>query len=163
MELLYTPRGAEAIFDGEPLGKTRQHYLDLMLAARPGVRLGPASIYVMLGGGLSLLMSASQVNASGGTEELTDVLRRIDVALLAGAGIALHLPRRGSGPFRLGTVFLEARHDRGLIDTDAVNGGFKNRTSSLMLGLSFALGSKTAPPPARSDPPAPATAGGAGE
>jgi hypothetical protein len=63
------------------------------------------------------------------------------VALLAGAGIALHLPRRGLGPFHLGSVFLEARHDRGLIGTDTV-GGFKNRSSSLLLGLSFVLGAR---------------------
>jgi hypothetical protein len=86
-------------------------------------------------------------------EDITSDLRRIDVALLAGAGIALHLPLQELGPFQLGTVFLEARHDMGLIDTDPVNGGFKNRTSSLMLGLSLLVGGS----------PSPATAAGSAD
>jgi opacity protein-like surface antigen len=118
------------------VGKTRSHDIDLMVAARPGIRLGRVSLYLLLGGGLNVLLDASQVNSSGGGEDLNDDLRKYDLALLAGVGGALHLPR---GPARLGTVFLEARHDRGLLDTDLTNGGFKNRTSSLMLGLSFAL------------------------
>jgi hypothetical protein len=143
IELLYTPRGAEASIEGEPLGRTRQHYLDIVLAARPEIRLGRASVYVLLGGSLDLLVSASQVNAAGGGEELTDVLHRVDVALLVGAGAAWHLPRQELGPFRLGTIFLELRHDHGLLDTDPINGGFKNRASSLMLGLSFRAGAST--------------------
>ncbi|HEX7839957.1 MAG TPA: hypothetical protein VF469_20915, partial [Kofleriaceae bacterium] len=71
---------------------------------------------------------------------------RIDVALLGGAGVALQLPDHTVGPFHLGAVFLEARHDIGLFDTDAMVGGFRNRTSSLMLGLSLAVGGE--PPPA---------------
>lgn len=160
MELLYTPRGARAIFEGEVLGRSRQHYIDLTIAARPEVRFGPASGYLLLGGGLNLLVSARKENAFGASQDITGDLRRINMALLVGAGVALHLPRRGPDSFRLGTVFLEARHDRGLIDTDAVNGGFKTRTSSLMLGLSFALGAgegTTRPksPPVPSDPPSP--------
>lgn len=136
MDLLYTPRGSETVFQGMWVGKTRKHYIDLMVAARPGIRRGRVSLYLLLGGGLNVLLDASQVNSSGGGEDLNDDLRKYDLALLAGAGVALHLPR---GPARLGAVFLEARHDRGLLDTDLTNGGFKNRTSSLMLGLSFAL------------------------
>lgn len=144
LELLYTPRGAEAILEGEYLGQVRLHYLDVMVAARPEVRLGPAGLYLLLGGGLNFLVSANKENASGAEQDITGDLHRIDVALLGGAGITLHLPRRELGPFHLGRVFLEARHDVGLLETDAVNGGYKNRTSSLMLGLSFEVG---APPP----------------
>lgn len=140
VDLLYTPRGSETVFQGMSLAKTRSHYVDLVLAARPGVQLGRVNLYILLGGGLNFLLSASQVDASGGGEELTDALHRLDVALVAGAGIALRLPR---GPARLGAVFLEGRHDHGLRDTDRINGGFKNRASSLMLGLSFTL---TSPP-----------------
>jgi hypothetical protein len=145
LELLYTPRGAEAILDGVYLGNVRLHYLDVMIAARPEVRLGPASLYFLLGGGLNLLVSASKENASGAEQDITGDLHRIDVALLGGAGFTLRLPRRELGPFRLGTVFLEARHDVGLLETDAVNGGYKNRTSSLMLGLSFVVGDRPSP------------------
>lgn len=139
MELLYTPRGAEVIFDGVYVGRSRERYLDLTLAARPGVRFGRASGYLLLGGGLNLLLSAEAEDITGAKRDITGDLRRIDVALLVGTGIALRLPRRQLGAVRLGAVFLEARHDRGLIDSDAVNGGFKNRTSSLMFGLSFVL------------------------
>lgn len=151
MELLYTPRGAEAKVDGQLIGKSREHYLDIVLAARPAARLGPASVYLLLGGGLNFLVSANQENAAGAKQDITGDLHRIDVALLGGAGVAVHLPHQEFGPFRLGTAFLEARHDIGLMDTDALNGGFKNRTSSLMLGLSFVLGTQS-PPSTRISP-----------
>lgn len=162
LDLLYTPRGADAVFGGMRLARSRQHYLDIMIAARPVVRLDRVSGYLLLGGGLSLLMSASKEEL-GVTVDITDDLRRVDVALLAGAGVAIHLPDRAPGSFRLGTVFLEARHDHGLIDSDAVNGGFKNRSSSLLLGLSLVLphGDETGrqvPSSARRDPPTPASA-----
>jgi hypothetical protein len=107
-----------------------------MVAARPGTRLGPADVYLLLGGGPSFLVSANKT-VSGTNQDITGDLHRVDVALLVGAGLALHLSQQASGPLHLGTVFLEARHDIGLLDTDAVNGGFKNRSSSLLLGLSF--------------------------
>ena len=88
----------------------------------------------MLGGGVNFLLNADLDNASGATEDITGDLRRYDVALLVGAGVALRLPSRGVGPLRLATVFLEARHDHGLLPADEVNDGLKNRTSSLMLG-----------------------------
>jgi hypothetical protein len=142
LELLYTQRGAEIVLDGMKEGESRSHYMDLVLAVRPGIRLGPADIYLLLGGSLSYLIVANK-SVSGMNQDITGDLHRIDVALLAGAGLALHLPRQDLGPLHLGTVFLEARHDIGLLDTDAVNGGYKNRSSSLMLGLSFILGAPT--------------------
>lgn len=145
MELLYTTRGAETILEGEYLGRSREHYFDLMVAARPEARLGWASVYLLLGGGLNLLVSANKDDAAGEGQDITGDLHRVDVALLGAAGVALHLPRHELGPVRLGTVFLEARHDIGLLDTDAVNGGFKNRTSSLMLGLSFVMAGSPSP------------------
>lgn len=159
IDLLYTPRGSEVFIEGELQGKARLHYLDVVVAARPEVRLGPASVYLLLGGGLDFLVSAYDENSQGARRYGTSGLHRVDVALLVGAGVALHLPRWGLGPVRIGTVFLEARHDRGLRDIDAFV-GFRNRTSSLMLGLSFALGSgagTTRPktPPVPSDPPCP--------
>jgi hypothetical protein len=64
----------------------------------------------------------------------------------------------------LGTVFLEARYDHGLLPAAAENDGIKNRTSSLMLGLSLTWsgGRATAQPspsaPSPGDPPVPAAA-----
>jgi hypothetical protein len=143
LELLYSPRGATARFEGEELGRARVHYVDLMISVRPGVRRGIASAYLLVGGGLSLLSSANREDASGPPVDITGGLRRVDVTLLAAAGAALHLPPKELGPFHLATVFIEARHDRGLIDTVA-DGGYQNRTFSLMLGLSFALSSRSA-------------------
>jgi len=145
LDLLYTPRGANAVFDGELQGRSRQRYFDVTLAARPEMRLGRVSIYLLLGVGVNRLLSAEKESISGSRDDITNELYRIDVALLGGAGVALHLPRHGLGPFRLGTIFLEARHDHGLLDTDKVNGGFKNRSSSLMAGLSFAIASGSEP------------------
>ncbi|HWO23474.1 MAG TPA: outer membrane beta-barrel protein [Kofleriaceae bacterium] len=165
IDLYYTPRGAKVISGGEYLGQVRQHYFDIMVTARPEVRLGPASIYLLLGGGVNFLMSANrEVEASGTKEDITDALHRIDVALLAGVGFALHTPRQKMGPFRLSTVFLEARYDRGLIDT-SIDGGLQNRTASLMIGLSFALGDgaedvTSASPSAQRDPQSPTAAAG---
>jgi hypothetical protein len=148
MEVLYTPRGARSILDGEYLGRVRLHYVDVTVTARPEARFGPVSVYLLLGGGLNLLASAEKENASGAKNDITGDLHRLDVALVVGAGVALHLPGRELGPFRLGTLFLEGRYDHGLLDSDAVNGGFKNRASSLMFGVSFVLGAGAAPAPA---------------
>lgn len=159
LDLLYTPRGARVVFEGEYVGRFRQHYLDVAAVARPQARLGPVSVYLVLGGGLNFLLSADKENTLGRQENITGDLRRIDVALLAGAGGALYLPHRDLGPLRLGTVFLEARHDHGLIEAIAGNERFKNRVTSLMLGVSFALGARAAnSPKGPSNPPTTAAA-----
>ena len=160
LELLYVPRGAEVVVDDMLQGKVRQHYFDIIVAAHPRVRLGPVSIYLMLGGGVNLLIGANDENASGVPRDITDDLHRVDVALLVGAGVAMHIPRRRLGPFGLDAVFLEVRHDRGLIDIDTMDIGLGNRTSSLMLGVSLVVGSGTADGkstsvPVGSDPPPP--------
>jgi hypothetical protein len=142
-DLLYTARGAEAVFDGVNMGESRSHHADLRVSARPGTRLGPADVYLLLGGGPSFLVSANKT-ILGKFSHITGDLYRIDVELLMGAGLALHLRQQDLGPLHLGSVFLEARHDIGLLDTDAVNGGFKNRSSSLLLGLSFAVSGSAA-------------------
>lgn len=146
IETLYTSRGSKIVAEGETAGLVRQHYLDFMLAIRPEARIGPVSIYLLLGGGWNLLLSASNKNAgTGDTRDITEFVSRHDLALLGGAGVAFHLPGQQMGPFQLGTVFLEARHDRGLIDIDdTIMGSTKNRSTALMAGLSFALGSSQA-------------------
>ena len=140
VELLYAQRGSQAFFEDEYIGTVRTHYAGIALAARPEVRLGTVRVYLLLGGTMSFLLSANTKNASGMTRDVTGDLHRTDLALLAGAGVAWHLLHRRPGPLRLGTIFVEVRHDHGLSDLDAVIGGFKNRSSSLMLGLSFAVG-----------------------
>jgi hypothetical protein len=145
VELLYTPRGTDVIFDGVLHDRIRQHYLDVTLAARPEVRLGSARIYLLLGGGLNLLVHADDENAAGVHRDVTDEQHRIDVALLVGAGVAMQLPHRRVGPFRLGAISLEARHDRGMIDFDTRDLGFRNRSSSLMLGFTLVLAEEARP------------------
>lgn len=66
------------------------------------------------------------------------------MSLLGGIGAALHFSHHDPGSLHLGAVFIEVRHDIGLLDVD-INGGFKNRTSSVMLGLSFDVGGAPAP------------------
>jgi hypothetical protein len=110
------------------------------------MRLGPVSVYLLLGGGLDLLVSANKDDAAGAGQDITGGLHRIDVALLGAAGVAVHLAHREPDAFHLDTIFVEARHDIGLLDVD-LNGGFKNRTSSLMLGLSLAVGGGPPAPP----------------
>ncbi|HWO23551.1 MAG TPA: outer membrane beta-barrel protein [Kofleriaceae bacterium] len=146
MALLYVPRGTKG-FDpttGEFLATFRQHYFDTAVAFRPEARVGSVGVYLLLGGSWSILLNANAVDYRGRKDDVD--LRRHDVALLAGLGGALHLPSHRLGPFRLDTVFLEARYDRGLLDFIPDDGSRKNRTASLMLGVSFALGSKAAVP-----------------
>lgn len=139
LELLYTPRGAEIVVDGVTQGESREHYIDLSLAVRPEVRFNSVRIYLLLGGSIDFLVSANKDNILGTMEDITSGLRRIDVALLGGLGVAIGLSHHEPGPFHVSSIFLEARHDIGLLDTDPVSGGFKNRTSSIMLGLSFTI------------------------
>ncbi len=156
VDLLYTTRGAELVSDGFKQATFEEPYFDVALAARPGVRLGRADVYLLVGGSLNVLWRVRRDSASGASEDLTEFFRRVDVALLGGAGIAFHLFPEGWGPFRRGTVLFEARHDHGLLDTVAGDGELEleNRTTSFMLGVSFALGSRSAEPsPLRSDSP----------
>ncbi len=156
VDLLYTTRGAEVVTDGFKQGTFEEPYFDVALAARPGIRLGRADVYLLVGGSLNFLWSARSESVTGASQDLTDVFRRVDVALLGGAGVAFHLLPKGWGPFRRGTVLFEARHDHGLLDTVAVGGELEleNRTTSFMLGVSFALGSRAAEPSSvRGDPP----------
>jgi hypothetical protein len=139
-ELLYTPRGAEAVFDGMTQGQFREHYVDFMLAVRPEVRFGAMGIYLLAGGGLNFLISANKDQGPGTEQDITEGLHRLDVALLGGAGVVYHLPSSDSGSLHLGTIFLEARHDIGLTNVFLDTDGIKNRTSSVMLGVSLALG-----------------------
>lgn len=143
LELLYTPRGSETVFEGQNIGKFREHYLDLALMARPSGSLGPVSFYLLLGGSLNLLMSASKDDEAGAGQDVTSGLHRVDISLLGGIGAALHLSHHTPGPLHLGAVFVEVRHDIGLLDVN-LDGGLKNRTSSLMLGLSFDVGGSPA-------------------
>src|SRR5689334_10302970 len=50
LDLLYTGRGTEMVIEDVLQGKVRQHYLDVVVAARPAARLGWASVYLLLGG-----------------------------------------------------------------------------------------------------------------
>lgn len=139
IELLYSQRGAKVIQDGQELFLSREHYMDLTIAVRPQVQLGSIHFYLVLGGGLNILMHAANMNQSGADQDITDELHRFDVDLLGAAGIAFTLPHHSWGPFRLDTIFLEARHDIGLLDTNLATTGYQNRSSSAMLGLSFAV------------------------
>src|SRR5689334_12985341 len=94
VEILYSPRGAEVVYEGEYLGDSRQHYLDITITGRPEARLGPASVYLLLGGGVDFLLNATGKDLWGMKEDITDGLRRVDVALLAGAGLAFQLPHQ---------------------------------------------------------------------
>jgi hypothetical protein len=144
LELLYTPRGASIEVQGQQVGKIRDHYIDLALSTRPELHLGSLSVYLLLGGGLNYLLSASRDDSVGSGQDITDGLHRIDLSVLGALGAALHLPGQKVGPLHLGTIFLEARHDIGLLDV-GLSGGFKNRTSSVMLGLSFVVGDSPTP------------------
>jgi hypothetical protein len=151
MALFYMPRGTEVIdlTNGEFLGAFRQHYFDIAVAFRPAARIGPTNLYLLLGGSWNLLLRATResVNTPGWKEDVTYGYSRHDLTFLVGAGVSVHLPAKRLGPFRLGTVFLEARYDRGLLNLDrADDSSPKNRATSLMLGVSFALGSKAAVP-----------------
>ena len=158
MALLYVPRGTKVISPntGEYLGTFRLHYFDIAVAFRPAARIGPTNLYLLLGGGWNLLLRATResVNTPGLKEDVTDAFSRHDLTLLVGAGVSVRLPSKKLGPFHLGTAFLEARYDRGLLDfIRADDSSAKNRATSLMLGVSFALGSKAAVP-SPSDPAA---------
>lgn len=143
-ELLYTPRGAEVVLDGMTQGQFREHYVDFMLAVRPEARFGAMGIYLLAGGGLNFLISANKDQGAGTEQDITEGLHRLDVALLGGAGVTFHLPSSNSGSLHLGTVFLEARHDIGLTKIFFDSGVIENRTSSVMLGVSVAVGGSPA-------------------
>ena len=139
LDVLYTPRGADVVVDGESQGKLREHYLDIVAAARPQVRVGVMSLYLLIGGGVNRLLKATDESSLGVSQDVTDNLRRTDLELLFGAGVSFDLSSRPRGLLRSSKFFLEARYDIGLIDIDPMDGGFRNRTATLSLGLSLGL------------------------
>jgi hypothetical protein len=146
IELLYVARGADVVSGGENIGTFRQHYLDVAVEMRPEIRFSSVGVYVLLGVSWDILMKADRESyvGMGSKDDVTDSLARHDVALVGGAGVAVYLPVQKLGPIHLDTLFLEVHHDRGLIDFDPTSdGSAKNRATSLMLGVSFALGSKS--------------------
>jgi hypothetical protein len=138
IELIYSQRGAEVVVGGQHLARSREHYMDLTAAVRPQLQFGPIHLYVVLGGGLDFLVHATTVDLSRVEQDVTDELHRFDIELLGAAGVAVALPRHTLGPLRLDTIFAEAREDVGLLKVDDDTGS-KNRTTSVMLGLSFAV------------------------
>jgi hypothetical protein len=145
LALLYVPRGVKVISPstGEFIGAFRRHYIDTTAALRPAARIGPANLYLLLGGGWAFLLRAirESVNTPGQKDDVTNGFGRHDLTLLVGAGVWASLPSKRLGPFRLGTVFVETRYDRGLLDhVRAEDSSAKNRTTSLMFGMSFTLG-----------------------
>lgn len=142
LELLYTPRGTRVVFSGVPSGNNLHHYIDVAITVRPEVRLDPVRLYLLLGASRNHLTSAHNWSAIDTHHDVTHLVRETDVALRAGIGVVLPLPRQSLPPFNRLSVFLEACHDRGMIDFDIVDLGFRNRSSSLMFGLMFGLPSR---------------------
>lgn len=148
VDLLYTPRGIHFVESGERVALRRQHYIDVGAMVRPEVDIGPFDVYALLGASWNILLHAKLENFSPPREDdVTSFVSRHDLALAVGAGIAVRLPRHQLGPFRFDAVFLEARHDRGLIDI-ATSSDVRNRATSLLLGVSFAFGSRSTAPKA---------------
>lgn len=140
LELLYTPRGTQVTFYYPPPTANSLHrYFDVAITARPEVRLGPGSLYLLLGASRNHLINAETWDANYGHSDVTDLVRETDVALRAGIGAVWPLPRQTPSAFHRLSVFLEASHDRGMIDLDIRDLGFRNRTSSVMAGLTFSL------------------------
>jgi hypothetical protein len=140
LEVLYTPRGTQVFFGGVYGGQTRLHYYDVAITARLEARLGQGKLYLLLGGSRNRLVNADDWSALGTHQDITHLFHRTDVALRTGIGIAWPFPRQVLEPFRHGGVFLEANHDRGMTDIDVVGYGIRNRSASLMVGLTFGGG-----------------------
>lgn len=153
IELIYSQRGAEVVVGDQHLARSREHYVDLTATIHPQVQLGPIYLYLLLGGGVNLLVHATTIDfASGIEQDVTGQLHRFDMELLGAAGIAVELPRHNLGPLRLDTIFLEARQDIGLLKVDDATGS-KNRTTSAMLGLSFSVSGSPPSPALPTGPP----------
>jgi hypothetical protein len=142
LELLYTPRGTQVTFNGFLNGNSLYRYFDVAITARPEVRLGPGSLYLLLGASRNHLISADDWHVMGTHWVVTHLVRDTDVALRAGIGVVWPLPRQSLPPFHHLSVFLEASHDRGMIDFDIVDMGYRHRSSSFMAGLTFRLPSR---------------------
>lgn len=139
LELLYISRGAEVVFNGESQGELRERYLDVVAAVRPQIKLDRVNLYALLGGGVGFLTKASDQNTAGMSQDVTNNLRRRDILLLGGVGVTFSPFSQSDAIRRTAKIFLEARYDLGLVDIDPMDGGFKNRTMSLFLGLSLGL------------------------
>jgi hypothetical protein len=131
LEFLFASRGSEVEIEGRSQGKFDLQYISLMLLARAELPIAPVILFAVTGPEVDILLNTTFTNPDGVTDDRTG-FRRIDVGVVAGAGVAF-------GPFSWGTMTLEARYAMGFINVDAEREdvSLTNRTISFMLGYEY--------------------------
>jgi opacity protein-like surface antigen len=133
-EVLYVAKGTNLDVDGDTLGAYHLSYIEIPLLARVGFQatrsLAP---YLLLGPELGILLSAELENSRGEFSDSSDGLKKTDVGLVIGGGVALDIAALA------GALNIDARYDLGLTDiNDTGMGGFvKNRAFFVTLGYQY--------------------------
>ena len=134
--LVFGAGGSSPVPNDRPAKSSlRFSYLELPILARGslGSGSGPVRPYVLGGVALGWLLDA---RVPGAPDDITDIYRRWDLGLSAGAGIEM-----GRGRTR---VLVEARFTLGLLNIEHTNsesrGAVRNRGAQLLAGITFGAG-----------------------
>jgi hypothetical protein len=112
-------------------GQFDLYYINFLVLARAELPIKPVILFAVAGPEASFLLESTFTNPYGMTDDRTG-FRRIDIGVVAGAGVAF-------GPFSWGTLTLEARYALGFINVDAEREdvSLTNRTISLLFGYEY--------------------------
>lgn len=134
-EALWVSKGSGTRINGVRNADFRARYLEMTALARLTAPVeGPVRPYLLAGPTLGVLLDLDVVDLGGAADDRTDLARRLDLGLMAGAGVTWRVDRRWR-------VSLDARYDWGVrsIDrTDAVD--LANRAVFFTLGVGARLG-----------------------
>jgi opacity protein-like surface antigen len=105
-------KGVEVEVLDDNVGYTSLRYLEIPILLRRDIPVGDsAALFVVAGPGLGVLLSAKNVENDGGTEDIKDETKDLDIGLIVGGGVGVPL---SSG----GALEIEVRYEHGMVSVD---------------------------------------------
>jgi opacity protein-like surface antigen len=135
-DILFVQKGSNYETDGEDRGSIHLEYLEFPLLARVRLPVSQrATPYMLVGPGFSYTITAEARGANGGSRDLKEETRSIDLGLIVGVGTALQIVQQSE-------LVVEARYEMGLVSIDDSGDGGEvyNRAFTFLVGYQYRFG-----------------------
>lgn len=137
-EIALATRGTRIVIDGEDVGSDDLKYLQIPILVQAMFPFsGKIRPYGLVGGAVSVLLSATEESNQGNTTDIKDRFAPVDVSLLLGIGTQVEITSQGA-------LILEVRYVRGLrdvFDEDMPPDiALENRALSVLVGYQYRFG-----------------------